>query len=348
MKKLSLLLIVVISFIACNRVVTEGFVEYNFPHTDNLESVGEVEIPIQMGPLAGMMVKGGNITLFDLSSQFLINVFEQNSGRLRRKYLTYGREDYEIRSVVSVTPNVNSGRVVIDDQIKNRLYDIKIDSNPFARDDYRVSEYSDESHSRILQIGDSGLLRYGSSCNKMYTFDRGDRSFVEVIDYPKDPQVELSPSIAFIYGGYLISNEEQTKFLHASYYSDLFRLYSVDGGEVNILRHYQTRYPLYEDLSSESSLNVEVDIDNKSGFLSVATTSQYIYLLYGGRSYREYSRYSFCGERVYVLDWDGELIREIALDRDAKLISVDENDAMLYALMDDGNGLCVVNRYELK
>jgi hypothetical protein len=69
------------------------------------------------------------------------------------------------------------------------------------------------------------------------------------------------------------------------------------------------------------------------GYLSLATTTQYVYALYSGRARAEgMRRKPHLGTTVRVFDWKGHLVRTFGLDRDAIAIAVDANDSTLFSI----------------
>lgn len=73
------------------------------------------------------------------------------------------------------------------------------------------------------------------------------------------------------------------------------------------------------------------------GFLDISANKDHIYLLYSGKTYKEYGDDAEYSDLVYMLDWDGNFVSEIKLDHQTRQLVTDEKGDYLYTLVETEN-----------
>lgn len=81
-------------------------------------------------------------------------------------------------------------------------------------------------------------------------------------------------------------------------------------------------------------------------YQSVTTSENYIYALYMGRPYDDIKKTGYVSTIVKVYNWDGELCKELSLDKLVRNIAITPDDQFLYAIEESDDGYNVL-KYKL-
>jgi len=114
-------------------------------------------------------------------------------------------------------------------------------------------------------------------------------------------------------------------------HADQLELYRVDGTRLAVIRGALKFDPKYTVKNREGGSSMVTGNDFRFGFIDLATTQEYIFALYSGRTREAYPGRANFGETVHVFDWSGQLIHTYELDADVISIVVDESGRTLYA-----------------
>jgi hypothetical protein len=68
------------------------------------------------------------------------------------------------------------------------------------------------------------------------------------------------------------------------------------------------------------------------GFITATVSKDYVYVLYSGRTVKEFGGGFTFGRKIFVFDWDGNPVKCYELNRDAFQIGVDSENKSLYIL----------------
>ena len=83
-------------------------------------------------------------------------------------------------------------------------------------------------------------------------------------------------------------------------------------------------------------------------FLDMCTTTEHIYILWVNGSLDEAGEFRQDPSKVFVFNWEKELVSALQLDMPIVRIAVSKDGSMLLGLADDGTGLTDVIKYDLR
>lgn len=82
-------------------------------------------------------------------------------------------------------------------------------------------------------------------------------------------------------------------------------------------------------------------------FLDMCTTTEHIYILWVNGFFDETDEFRQDPSKVFVFNWEKELVSALQLDMPVARIAVSEDGTMLLGLVDDGTGLTDVVKYDI-
>jgi hypothetical protein len=159
---------------------------------------------------------------------------------------------------------------------------------------------------------------------------------------PGDPDI----SVRFrnlIHQGTPATNPDHNRFVIGSRHVPRIEAFDQQGRSVAI-----AQAPFEWDLTAQDLPFVDrfaVGDDWKAGYVAVAASKRRFFGLFSGRTYEDSADRKYFGRFVHVFNWDGRFVGYIALEVDARDISVDPDGSTLYVL--EWDPVPTVGAYEL-
>ena len=224
---------------------------------------------------------------------------------------------------------------------KNRYSTIQLnteDDSWQVKHDFKLDSLT---HLHIRPIADNRYVSTGiyEDCTLM-VLDEDGMPLKKFGEWPYKDEEEKKVSgktRAMVYQGELVAHPSGNKVAHIISMGDIFYFYEVSpDGDLVLKSKQEKAYANYNHANGahyQSSLHYSVD---------ACTTEDYVYMLYSGRSLKEYGLKCFHGNLVLVYDWDGNLVKKLQLDVDVKHIAVSKDNRKLYAIADLPDPVLVV------
>ncbi|GHT12707.1 hypothetical protein FACS189415_3120 [Bacteroidia bacterium] len=217
------------------------------------------------------------------------------------------------------------------DQSLRTLYAYEIDSLNRKRYPARRSKIG-EGATRVVQQNDSTFYCIGLFQEGMFGRSVNGKMLEYYLGYPdmKDKEFEFENAFDkfMLFQGELAMKPDCSKFVYVSSRCDLLKIITIENQSLIEICSRSTYFPKYIKQNNAFAILR----DNLNGFLSVSVTNDFIYALYSGRTEKEHSDSHYFADAVYVIDWDGNLIKKLILDQDAWKIYVDEVSQKLYTI----------------
>ena len=133
------------------------------------------------------------------------------------------------------------------------------------------------------------------------------------------------------YQGIIRVNSNMNKFVYAVNTSEIIYFYKMDTVDISLIKKYEMNYPVYKTQVDGDMRAAPISSLNNSTFISLGTSPQYVYALYSGKNFKEKGLEALTGTIIYVFDWNGNAVKKYELNIPVTLISVDDEDKVLYA-----------------
>jgi hypothetical protein len=147
--------------------------------------------------------------------------------------------------------------------------------------------------------------------------------------------------LGMVFQGRLKAHPNEEKFVYCSSANDLLEIIDLKLQEVS--ERFESYYPKF----SVHNGRMRFEKDNKTGYMDVAETKEYIYCLYSGRSDNEYSGLSLKANNIYVFDWNLNPIICYELDYEITAIKVTEDDQKLYSFALNKDDIMTLIQWDL-
>lgn len=154
---------------------------------------------------------------------------------------------------------------------------------------------------------------------------------------PRHPGAASIPStvLQHAYEGPVTVRPDRSRFALATRQADRLEIYESDGtlaasvvGSTGFLPEFETR-------TRAEGVSMATGDDLRAGYVDLASTGEFIFGLFSGRTRREAGASTFFGDEVHVFNWDGQMVRKFKLDGFAFTMAVDETLRSLYAVRHD-------------
>lgn len=157
---------------------------------------------------------------------------------------------------------------------------------------------------------------------------------------PERPDLDAK-EIRELNTGWFKGNPEENLFVFATLYRDILKIFDYQTKEFITVQGPNLELPLF-DIHETSGPSVFVRPESTYRYRDIVITADYIFALYGGYSYTEFTQSGKIAEDILVFDHSGHPIWNLKLDRSIKEMVFDENTNQIYGLtVDEEPGIAV-------
>lgn len=309
-----------------------GFGEFKKLESSNLSSSNVINRATNMYLFDSLLFVG------DRDSEFHFKIIDIKQDKLISKFGKEGKGPCEVTFPVRLNW-LDSDRQLISlydrQRFKTHTYHL---SNIFHGDNVECLSSSTTLNSNfqlVAQIDSFTVLGTGLFKGRYATQTIGENEVKEsTIGFPQtadESQIDFQ-ILAMAYQGKFLKHPIENKFVSTSLYSFSFDILEFnENKDINLINQIHHWSPEFIGTSGKT-LSATMKEGNKFGCLDVAVSTNFIYILFSGKTNTlEDSRES---ETVLVYDWNGNPITFLTLDKKIKKIAVSQDDHVLAAFID--------------
>ncbi len=253
-----------------------------------------------------------------------------------------GNGPMEIVQFIPVSNN-RQNVVTFADRARKILYSLKVNDNQFLINDEIHFSNEIPRFFSLNELNDSILIGTGMFPDGRFgIFNKNKNTILYSEDYPRNNEMGniTFPHIAAVYSGTQVGiNPDGKRF--AAIYNGLLDIYEINSdSKLKEIKSIYYHFPKF--IIPENGPLVGNSKETIEGFRSITCDSEYIYLLYSGKSMEEYDMDAFVGRRIYVYNWAGVPIKSYIVDTDLSVIFV--KDKFIWGI--EKNGV-YINKYSI-
>ena len=325
MKILPFIILILCTLISCK----------NKQKNVNIEHISSKEVKILFSDKKCPVSKFERILLYNdylivthSSSKQNYTIMDKHTGNVLAEWGTYGHGDSEFLdfgtqfSIVDSTiyfmenSTFNFCSVSLSDII-NKKKDIIVSKVHYPRNnDFFPISFCKLKDISIL-MGGFKDYRFGVIDNEMKQIRH------DVNDYPFDTGIAEGSERGLVYQGFMCANKELDKVAIITFASDALEIYQFEKSMPKLNCSVKPTYiPDAIEVYGRKTLNLN---DSKCGFINVASSNKYLYVLYSESSYFDFrNKDNFTSYNILCYDWDGNEICKIDLPVSVSAIAVDD------------------------
>lgn len=333
MKRTLLIAIQVLLLSNCKEKISSGQLG-NVPEVEVVNSI-RLKVSDSIGVSSDLLFIDDFLYISDFQGSNFFKIIDVRSDRVINSFGAIGDGPCEIKRYSNI-------QIVNDSTI-----------GVFVRPDFRYVEFNfqnvdsifcinetsnfDFGLQKLVKIGKNKFLgaglydgRYILTNNLNYEIDS------VFMDYPFNKDIPISyEEKAMLFQGNFTYNPSKGFIAFATRSTKSLDILSIKKNEIkSVARISGDELPIFTSENSGNSVSASLSKDNIWGYLSITSSDSHIYVLYSGRkTFQDYNKSNI----VLVIDWNGNLIRKISLDREVSEIAVNQNESILVGYVDDGN-----------
>lgn len=282
----------------------------------------------------------------NLRSSKLLNIYSLKSGKLLNQIINRDTGENEGLSIAGFTHELNNPNIIwayditlgklfeveIPNAIKDSLYSPKNEINLtgtlknivspqiISNNLFLATTYSLDDCRYLITNGSQIISKYGALPK------------INNEDFLKNSSKNKIPNLSYISKAYSIKHPNQNKV--AVFYNKFDRVELFENNNIVKIITDRRLAPKMKISKLEDGYKLQDSDDIIYGFFSISYTEDNIFGLYsGGKDFETSS------DRVLVFDWQGNLVKEISLDRKVSKISVCSKRNKLYCYEEKENGI---------
>lgn len=304
---------------------------YNFDKEIHLNHEKEIVISESFINLFNIYVVDSTLILkCNDQDKDIINLFNIETGKKTASFLKNGRGPNEMLWVKDVQFNGTNRQLDVYDNATKRVVRFSLDS--ILKGIYIPSKETKVSFRNYFAItaSDSITIGQGTDENTILGVYKQDSLIQSFLKFPDNIPFFEAQSLA--YQGLIRTNNAAQKFVYASFNSNLLSIFTLNNNKATIDTVLYSYLPRYEDNSQDDSYSIKPIDDVPLGFSYISVTNDYIYALYLGKTQKSHPESFFQSNQIYVLDWEGNCVSKIILDKEIWSFCVDKNNQLIYAI----------------
>lgn len=276
-----------------------------------------------------LQVIDSTVVMFNVNPSvgFTLFNYSLNDKRISKRYLSRGRGPGEVIGVRNF--GINKDYLwVYDVTLKKMLvadkYEILDEDSNVILKDYPIK------HGFYTACLGNNLSYYGvgneSKFNKIEEINLSSDKFIrEFGKFESVPSNASVNSVKQVYQSFIYIKPKNDKAVLSYRFTDLIEIYDINTKTSKAI-HGPNKPDVNYNLVNG---NMHRTDETTHAFIGGATTDEYIYLLYSGKTNN--LRNPFYGKSIYVYDWDGNPIKKLSLDREVLCFTVLDDNKTIYA-----------------
>ena len=219
------------------------------------------------------------------------------------------------------------------DSNKRSLYSLRFLSDNTPKF-FRILNEKETFHRIVLPMSKHRYISSGVYNDaRFYLLDKTGNIIdrYEAFPYRDEKEQQISKVVlSQAYDGYMASDTEGERFAVACYNAKMIAFYKIENNKIVLVKEVNDEYPdyKYSDKHYQGISRYAL-----TAYISVTASNNYVYALYSGKSYGEHGGLSSVGTSIWVYDWMGNLVRQLALDVPVSNIQIMKDDKSLYAII---------------
>lgn len=328
MKQHLLLLSLVLLFISCDNSGSDDSVI-------KTEKINHSKVFSDNEPI----FRGGDMLHFDSDNSLIIVTYRDEYNLLKvnlddnsiDKLLPVGNGPDEFARI-DISEKTSDSTFLFQDSNSAQLFEMNIITGEVKKD----YNYTDRSYMEIVKMNDI-YIGTGVFDKGMFAISSHDDSVRYEHHYPED-NIDNSENAnkAMAYQGTLLSNDNRERVMFCSIRFPYFEIFQLNEYEVSSIKKSYIGEFKYTVSPNKNMNFAAVDRNNREGYVDAAATSEYIYLLYSGRSITnadvETQEQARLANQILLYDWDGNQVKQYETDVDLKSICINKAESMIYAV----------------
>lgn len=338
MKRILFYLFALMAIIGCKE-------EHNaFPDFDSsfrdvckVESIDFVESDLLLGRPFFVEYADSCIVIYDDLGDSLFVMVDLANGNRTYRFGTKGQGKNEFLQIASLHRMAGDSSVCTYDFYRHVLAQIDVRNVKQGIKDYAVLKKDSLNSIDMLPTKYGSFIGLGFYENTMFSLLRENLTdFFYEYPYRDSREHRISNRLrGMAYQGTLRSAPSLDKFVFAMNTSPIFMLYTIEEDKIVEQYRWIGSYPAYRPEETETSRSAPLDASKPVGFIYAYATDNYVYLLYSGKSMKDYQADAFTGNVIYQVDWNGNPVRKYVSDKSLVTFCVSDSDEMIYAVAKD-------------
>lgn len=317
-------------FISCSKKSTDP-VFSEFSKLVNLNSKNTKIESSNLGEVVDMLINDSILVINEMFTENIFKLFSLKTGRMISNCISKGRGPNELLGPGIITHYKGDVFSTYPNNMQKLIYisvgDLVKGKNEFRR----IDKLNIPGALKIYPVNDSVTISTGIFENGRYClYNRYSKASVIKFDYPydKDHKNESKIALGLAYQGTITIRPDRTRFAFAANSAGNFEIYKILDNDFERVSQKIHFLPKYLNDNNKSAVFLK---NSKDGFISIASTREYIYVVYSGRSREDYGMDTYNGDNILVYDWDGHPILRFKLDRAIKNMALDESGRKIFA-----------------
>lgn len=308
----------------CNSVSTKDPILADFTKTIHLTMEKSLIQNSDIGEIVDMLVIDSFLISDEIFSKKIFKLYDIQTGKLLSNFIDKGRGPNEMLFPHILNYYNQDCFTTFDNNNKELIY--------FSLCEFRNQNYRFHKKEKIeftttksfatksYLLNDSTLLCTGILEKGQYIlYNLKSKNTKLLLDYPYDEKHkgESNEIKGTAFQGEISVKPDRKKFANAT--GGIFEICELQGADIRRIFRKIYYFPEYKIIQNHAAFYST----QPYAFHSITSTDSYIFLIYSGRSMKEFGEEYYAGNNLLVFDWEGNPVVNFILDRYLKNFTLD-------------------------
>lgn len=322
---------IVLIFFSCSYKGPNDLVLRAFSKVENLKMKSTMIKSSEIGEIVDLLVIDSFLISDEIFSKKIFKLYNLRTGKLLSNFINKGKGPNEMIFPHLLNYYDSDCFTSFDSNSKELIY---FSLNEILNQNYQFHrkekiEFTTEKSfaAKSYLLNDSmllctGFLKKGQYC--IYNLNSKNSEYF--LDYPYDEKHkgETNETKGQAFQCEISIKPDRKKFANVT--GAIFEICEFHNIEINRIFRKVYYFPVYKVVQNHAAF----DSTQPYGFHSITSTDSFIFMIYSGRSMKEYGDEYYAGKNLLVFDWNGNPVVNFILDRYLKRYTLDASQMKIY------------------
>ena len=264
----------------------------------------------------------------------VVHLYDLRENQYMGMQCAVGQGPDEFTNVLSLSAD-NKGNGLAYDPNHYMLYRLKRESggNIGLQKIWKKDKTNAYVHYNIYPLNNGSYLTTGLYQNNCFCLLDSTGEITQMFgEYPYRDEKERKLdgfTKSQLYQGDVTIAPSGKRFLNCRGHGDLISIYEAATDSFRLVKNIYKSFP---EVRTQGEQFLGFTRETVLTYQDAVSTDEYVFLLYSGRTVREYVLSAYNGNRIFVLNWEGEKVAELQCEQDLAALCLSPDGKTMYVI----------------
>ncbi len=322
---------IVMIIYSCNFKGMNDLVLKEFSEMENLKMKSTMIKSSEIGEIVDFIVIDSFLISNEIFSNKIFKLYDLRTGNLLSNFINKGKGPNEMLFPHLLNYYDSDCFTTFDSNSKELIYfslnEIRNQNFQFPRKEKIEFTTKKSFVTKSQLLNDSMLLCTGFFEKGQYClYNLNSKNNEYFLNYPYDEKhkIETNETKGLAFQGEISVKPDRKKFANAT--DGIIEICELQSAGIKLISRKIFYLPEYQVIQNQAARNSS----QPYSFHSITSTDSFVFMIYSGRSMKEFGEEYYAGNNLLVFDWEGNPVINFILDRYLKRFVLDVSQMKIY------------------